>query len=309
MNRILGIASAMLLILFVLVPTAAAADPFEDDEHVLFNTGGDMTLAANQTVDLLIIIGGTATIEGEAMAVLVVEGTANFIGTHTDGVMAIQSHVTLDPTTTVGGDVATINSTVDRAPGASIAGTIRDVGPDLAVGQVLIGSALFLLYLAFVISAVMAGLVASAVAARQVREAGELIRREPLMTLLSGFVGIFGIVGIGVVAIVTVVGAPLGLGILVLVLPILFVVGYLVAGIWIGDQILSRISPGRTRERPYLAAILGLFIAGAIGLVPVLGGLVAFVGFGAVVLLIWRVVRGTRSGRGAAQPAIAPAAA
>jgi hypothetical protein len=48
------------------------------------------------------------------------------------------------------------------------------------------------------------------------------------------------------------------------------------------------------RERPYLAAVIGLLVLQALGLVPVLGivsALASLFGFGAVVLLAWRTLR------------------
>jgi len=49
-----------------------------------------------------------------------------------------------------------------------------------------------------------------------------------------------------------------------------------------------------SRERPYLAAVIGLLILQALSLVPVLGivsALASLFGFGAVVLLAWRTLR------------------
>ena len=62
-------------------------------------------------------------------------------------------------------------------------------------------------------------------------------------------------------------------------------------GIWFGELILAQSSPV-ARERPYLAAIVGLTIMGLVGWLPPIGGLISFVGFGAVMLLSWRVLRG-----------------
>jgi hypothetical protein len=94
-----------------------------------------------------------------------------------------------------------------------------------------------------------------------------------------------------VTAAVTIVGIPFGLGVLVLVMPALFIAGYIVTGIAIGDALVGRMSPGVTRERPYLAAFIGLAAVGVVSIVPPIGGLVSFVGFGAVILLMWRVAR------------------
>ncbi len=218
--------------------------------------------------------------------------------------------MTLDGTSVVNGDVRTLDSTVERASGAVVNGTVRDLGPELANAALLVGLIGFLAYLAFAITGIFAGLALAALASRQVREAGALISHEPVTTIVAGFVGLIAIVIVGVLAIVTVVGAPLGLGLLVLVLPLLFVVGYLVIGIWIGDQILARTSPGVVRDRPYLAAVIGLIVMGIVGIIPVVGGLVVLVGFGAVVLLMWRVFRrDRRAGSTTSDPAAALASA
>jgi hypothetical protein len=309
MHRLAGLLGALALTFLLLVPAAAAAEPFGDDEHVIFTTGGDVTLAANEHADVLVVVDGAATIEGNVGAVLVINGTANLVGAHTTGIVAISSHVTIDAGSEVSGDIRTLSSTVDAASGSIMTGTVRDLAPDLASATVLAGPALFLVYLAFVLSAIAAGLLMAGLAARQVGAAGQLISREPLMTIASGFIGLLGIVVIGTGAIVTVFGAPFGLGLLVFVLPGLFFIGYLVAGIWVGEQILGRSSPEVMRERPYLAALVGLAVVGAISIVPGVGGIVGFVGFGAVMLLMWRVARGGRGTVGGVLPVSARATA
>jgi hypothetical protein len=310
MNRVLAILSATFLALLILVPVAAAADPWDiDDEHVVLSTGGDITLAAGQHADVLVVVDGTATIEGDAGSVLVINGTANFIGSETAAVVAIRSHVTLDAGSTVDGDVVTFDSVVDTAAGASIRGEVTDLAKDLGGAAVLVASALALVYLAFVVSAVVAAVVLAGLAGKQVREAGALIGKEPVTTFVAGFAGLVGFVLVSVLAMVTIVGVPLGLGILVLVLPVLLVAGYLVAGIWIGDMILARTSPGVARERPYLAAVLGVPVMGLIGIIPVLGAIPVIVGFGAVVMTMWRALRRpVTTERAAATSAVASSA-
>jgi hypothetical protein len=98
------------------------------------------------------------------------------------------------------------------------------------------------------------------------------------------------LITVAVLAIVTVVGIPFGLGLLALVLPGLFLVGYIVSGIWVGEWILGR-TGAPASERPFKAAIIGLVVVGLVGFIPVVGGVIAFIGFGAVMLLAWRVLR------------------
>jgi hypothetical protein len=306
MNRLVALVSALLLGLFVIVPVAAAASPTHRDNFVV-TSGGDVTLAPGEQTDLLVVIDGTATIQGEAKAVVVVNGTANFVGSHTGAVYAVQSTVSLDPTSVVAGDIRQVNSTVTGATATSVTGSIRDFAPDIAGASIFVGPALFLLYIGFAISGIAAGLALAGLAGRQVRQAEALISGEPIMAVVAAFAGLIGIIVAGTIALVTIVGIPLGLGILVLVLPMLFLVGYLVAGIWVGDLILSRMSPNVPRERPYLAAVIGLLALGVLSIIPLVGGIISFVGFGAVVLLMWRVIRRERGAVStAAQPETAP---
>jgi hypothetical protein len=309
MNRIAAFVGAMALMLLVLVPGAAAAEPWDSDEHFIFTTGGDIALTDAEHADVLVVVDGTATIEGDARSVIVINGTANFVGSNTTEVIAISSHVTLDATSVVSGDIRTISSTVDAMSGSVVNGSVRDLGPDLVGGLLVLGSALFFAYLAFVLSTIVAGVFLAGLAARQVREAGALISKEPLMSIAAAFLGIVGIAVMGALAIVTVFGALFGLGLLVFVLPALLFVGYLVAGIWVGEQIVGRTASGVARERPYLAALVGLAVVGAVGLVPGVGGIVSFIGFGAVVLLMWRILRPTTRASAAPGAMGAPSAA
>jgi hypothetical protein len=309
MTRITGFLSALILGLLLLVPIAAAAEPWDGDEHTVVTTGVDMTLPADQHVDVFVVYDGHAVIEGDAKAIFVVQGTAELVGGRSESIVAIRSEVILDGTSVVTGDIRTMSSTVTNAPGSTIGGAVRELSGDLAVNWGALGSALFLVYLAFAVSVIAFGVVLAGLASRQVREAGALIVREPLQTVGAAFLGLIGLIVAGVVAIVTVVGIPFGIALLVLVMPALLLVGHLVAGITIGDWIVTRMTPGRVRERPYLAAVIGLAIVGIVSIVPVIGGLFAFVGFGAVILLMWRVARGGRraaSDRTGPEPSLAP---
>lgn len=307
MNRLLGIASALVLFLLTLVPAVAAAEPWDRDEHVVFSTGGDLTFAENQHADLLVVIAGNAVIEGDAKAVFVIDGTVTFVDARTNGIVAIRSTVNLDQASHVAGDVHAMDATIN-APATAIGGTIDDFGAAFAGAWALGDLANFVIYLAFVVAAAGAGLALAGLASRQVRQAEELISHEPLRTIAASFAGLVGIALLGALAIVTVVGVPLGFGILLLFLPAALVAGYLVAGIWIGDQVLSRLSPGVERDRPYGAAIVGLFTLGVISIVPVLGGLISLVGFGAVMLMMWRTLRRHEPSGGIVNAAAVPAA-
>ncbi len=297
MQRIFGIASAMLFAFLLLVPVAAASDPWRDVEHLIVSNGGDVTVPAGQHVDLLVVIDGTGTIAGDVDGVIVVNGGTTFTGGQAASVVAVNSAVTLDSGSSVSGDIRTFESTLTQADGATIGGQVIDgtVSADWTAIAAATAAIAFLALLGFVIVGLAAGLATAAIASTQVRAAGALISREPAMTVVAALMGLFGITLLSVLAMITVIGIPLGLTVLIVVLPAIAFAGWLVMAVWLGDRILERLTPQVTRERPYLAAVIGVLVLGAVSIVPFVGGLVGFVGFGAVVLSLWRTFRGQPS--------------
>ena len=113
--------------------------------------------------------------------------------------------------------------------------------------------------------------------------------------LLAGIAGLLVVPALAVLLMISVLGAPLGLGILFGAWPLVAYLGYLVAGIWIGDWVLGRMQPGRVRERPFLASVVGLVLLQLVGLIPVVGlvsAIASLFGFGGVLLVGWRTLRG-----------------
>jgi len=79
-------------------------------------------------------------------------------------------------------------------------------------------------------------------------------------------------------AIVTILGLPSGLAVLFVVLPILWLLGYLVFGFWVGASALRLVKRNDQMARPILAAVVGILILQVIALIPVLGGLIVLLG-------------------------------
>ncbi len=294
MRRIVAIAAAMLIVMLFVVPVALAADAMPHSGRVLISTQGDITIPANEQADLVMVVNGTATIAGEVNSIVVVNGTANLTGARTETVVAVNSPVNLGDGTVVLGDVMTVDSVVHQTGDAEVVGEVKDMQASfIALGAVL-APALILLWIGFGVAVIAAGLLLAGIAGRQVRAAEALISHEPVLTFATGIVGMVLIPLAAFVLIATLIGAALGVGILIALWPLVAFVGYLVAGIWIGDWVLQQRRPVVVRERPYLASVIGLLILQALGLVPVLGivsSLVSLFGFGAVVLLAWRTLR------------------
>lgn len=301
MQRLSTVVASLVVLLLLLVPAALAADPQQNTDRVLISIQGDVTVPTGEQVDVVVVIGGTATIHGDATSVVAIDGRAVFADGTTQEVVAIGSPVEVGPGAVITGDVNTLEpATVTVAAGATVVGSIRDLAPSLVGIGAVLAPAILLLFIGFVLVTIVAGLALAALGARQVRAAEALISHEPGMVLVAGLVGIVLPIVLVAALVVTVVGAPLGIGILVTVWPLTAYVGYLVAGIWIGDWILGRTSTATVRERPYAAAVIGLVVLQILAIVPPISAIASLFGYGAVLLLAWRVVRdGTPAGTAA----------
>jgi hypothetical protein len=93
----------------------------------------------------------------------------------------------------------------------------------------------------------------------------------------------------------TVIGLPLGFAILLVLLPIMWILGYVVAGTRLGFFIDELRGARTDLEHPYLTSVIGVAILQLIGLVPWVGGFVVLLaglfGAGAIVVHAWRRVR------------------
>ncbi|HET8786768.1 MAG TPA: hypothetical protein VFM38_14100 [Candidatus Limnocylindrales bacterium] len=307
MKRMLGVLGALILVFALIVPVVAAADPHAaEGGRVLVSTDGPIDVPAGEHVDALLVVNGSATIEGEVESIVAIESTLMLSGAKADTIVAVRTPVTLGAGTVVSGDVVRFDSQVHQVGDAEVGGSIRDFAVDLVALGFVVGPIALLLYVGFALAAIAGGLLLAALAARQVRAAEALISREPGQTVVAALAGIFLPILLIVALFVTVIGAPLAVALLVGVWPLVAVAGYLVAGIWIGDWILRRTSPGVERERPYLAAVIGIAILEVVGLWPFLSMIASLFGYGAVVLLAWRTFRG---GHGSRRLAVTPAPA
>ncbi len=311
MNRVVAAGAALLLAFLLasaLSPSVRAADPtLSHTGRVLISTGGGITVPAGEQADVVVVVNGTATINGQVNTIVVIDGAANLAGARTESIFAVRSPVTLGAGTVVLGDVMRVDSQVLRVGDAQVHGSIRDLAVDAAGIGLLLAPAIILLFLGFALAAIAAGLLLVALASRQVRKAEALISHRPIATLAAGLGGVVLPLFVVILLMVTVVGAPLGFGILFGLWPLTGFVGYLVAGIWIGDWVLRRMSPAVERDRPYLAAVIGLLLMDLLGIVPPLAGIASLFGFGAVILLAWQTIRPHQVGAPSVQrPASAP---
>jgi hypothetical protein len=154
------------------------------------------------------------------------------------------------------------------------------------------------------VAAWVAGFGFAAVAGRQLEEAAASLTARPGQTILAAFIVAIGLPVLAVIAMVTVIGLPLGLGMLTFLLPALAFLGYIVAGAWLGRLVLGR--AGRATHHPYLEVFLGLLILQVVVFVPFLGlgalVLLSLWGTGGLAYLAWRAVRSQPAARAEAPP-------
>ena len=263
MRRLILVLAAACLALGMLAPAVLAADPtLDQSSRVLMAFNGDVTVAPTDTADAVIVTHGTATIRGDVRSLVVIDGQAILEGARLESVFVAGGSLAIDATTVVSGDVRTLDTTVSADPAATIGGSMASLDQDLIAA----GAALLPFLLGLVLVTIVAGLALAALGARQVRTAEALISREPGQTLLVGLAGLVIVPVIAILAMITIIGAPLGLAILLVAWPAAAYAGYLVAGIWIGEWLIDRDSPKR-RERPYLAAVVGLITLQVLSLI------------------------------------------
>jgi hypothetical protein len=292
MNRIIGMVGALVVALLLMVPVALAADPGTRNDHMLVSVGGNLTLAPDESAGTLLVVRGSATVEGRVENLVVVDAQVTTRGATIGNAVLVSGTLDLGSGSVVAHDVQTIGGTVNQAADAQVVGKVGSLESDwLGVGAAF--TALWaVFYFGFILAAIAFALLAAGLGARQVRAAGDLISNEPGLAIVSAIVGLVVIPTLAVLAVITVVGAPFGLAIMLGVFPILVFTGYIVTAIWIGDRIIERTSSWPVRERPYLAAVIGIAILSVVGIIPFVGALIGLIGFGAVILLIWRTLAG-----------------
>ncbi len=289
-------------------PRAEAPSPGETSEpatapgrgEVLVRVRGDAYVPEGERVGLVVVVDGEARIEGTVGALAVFRGDAILEGARVGDMLVYEGHATLGPQTVIGGDLHVVDAQIEAADDAVVMGdVVRDSPPWELPGLTLFGT---LFGLGVAIAFILAGVLAAAIAPHGVRRVGHALTHEIGKTLLAALVVWIAIPLLAGGAMVTVVAAPLGMAILGIALPALAFVGYLVAGIRVGDAFLST-TRRRQEVRPIGAAAAGLAILLGLSLVPILGSIVnllaVLLGGAALGLTVWRLARNS------AQPAAA----
>ena len=248
MKRMIVFLAAVALALGLAAPAVLAAQPtFDHTGTVLMAFNGDVTVPAGDVADAVFVTGGTATIHGTVESVVVIDGTAVLEGAAVQSVVVTGGSVSVDAASTVSGDVRTLGATATIDPAATIGGTVSSLETDLIAAGAVLAPAIVLFMLGLALVTIVAGLALAALAAqpgplgRGPDAATEPIQtfarrpRRPGRSSRSSRSSRWS----------PSIGAPLGLAIMFVVWPAAAFAGYLVAGIWIGEWLLGRMSARR----------------------------------------------------------------
>jgi len=282
-------------LLAFLVPGAVAAQGASDDDNFMMRVEGGATIAADERIGTLFVVNGDAVVDGTVDdTLLVVNGDATVRGRVTSDVIVISGTLTLGQGSTVG-DVSMFRSELTREQGATITGDLTESSslPDVGWAANVVS---FLFWIGSTLLVLVAGLAFAAFGGRQLGETSRLLTDRSLASVLTMLAVWIGVPILTVVAFVTVIGIPLSIAISLFVLPLLWLLGYIVASTRLGAAILRVFNRGPLPERPYLAVTVGVLTFQTLGFVPILGGLLlilaAFVGSGALVYRIYLSMRG-----------------
>ena len=268
----------------------------------------DVTIAAGETRDNVVVVGGDVVVHGTVDNVVVVVGGDVTVGA--DGRVGVGAGGSSDDAAIVcvfgnatimpGGQVAGRTVNVGGATSSSIGAVVADpIMRPWDWGSIAgwLGSTVFI---------VIVALIATAVAPRQVAFVSERARRHALSSLGWGALGLIVIVPIiTILLIITIIGilalVPWWIAIVVLLL-----FGYVSVGAMIGRFLIGR--GDDRRGRVMLAAAIGVIILAVVRWIPIVGAIVVFiallVGFGATFTGLWESRRRNRARKRelAAQP-------
>lgn len=259
-------------------------------EDVLVRIGGDAVVAPGERVGAVLVVDGTAVLDGDVEVAVVADGTLRVRGGRVGQLFVAGGTVHLEPGGTVTGDIRLIDADLTQEDGAQVLGTVhRGIPSWVGGGLVLVG---LLLGMGWILAVILSGVALAAFAGSSVRHVGRRIVDETWDTLVATLVFWVGVPVLAVLVMFTIVGLPLGLAVLLFVLPVVSFAGYLIAGIRLGDALVEWRRGSAEAFHPYLAALIGISALMLISILPIIGETVSaaatLLGSGALVLHLWR---------------------
>ena len=231
---------------------------------------GRLVVTADETVDAAVIFNGPALVEGTVRdALVVLNGDAEVIGTVRQDVVVLNGDLVVRSGAEVGGDLVT-QSSPQVEEGATVRGEQKSVTTEFNIDEVGFGGRV-VWWIGYSVSVLILGLLLLAFAPQLFQAVRETVRAR-LGASIGWGVGLFFLLPIGsVLLLVTVVGIPLGLSLL-LALAFIYTLGYVVATVAVGNLIM------RTSSSRWVVFLVGWIALRLLALIPVVGGLLWFLG-------------------------------
>jgi hypothetical protein len=253
---------ALLLFCWVLPASAYAASTKERIVIV-----GDVLVDRGQTTKDVVVADGDVTVRGTVDgSVVVADGDATIRGRVTGDVVTFAGTAILGRRAQVEGDLAYGDKKPQVAPGAQVGGKVkRFKAEDFGGGAIALTIGF---WIAVTVSVLVLGLILLALFPRAADAVARTAKARPGRSALVGLVTFFLIPIIGFIALITVVGIPLGAGLLLALLPI-YGLAYTASAFVVGRMVSKQ-------GARILAFVVGLVILRLLALVPFLGGLVWF---------------------------------
>ena len=291
-----AIAIALFLLVAVVPAGTAVAADGGAEERIVVN--GPVRVAKGDTAGDVVVFDGPVTVSGTVRGdLVVVSGRVTIRGRVTGDVFTVADRARLTSGARVGGDLGYVAERPVVARGARVGGDVKRLDPE-KIGAPLGAGVALGLWLAVTVSTLVLGLLLLWLGPRAADAAHEAARTRVGGSIGWGLLLFFGIPILAVLALVTIVGIPLGVGLLLALMP-LYAVAYTSSAWLLGRRLIA---PPRSRVVSFLA---GLAIFRLLALIPFVSGLVWFVAtvFGLGALIV--AARRARSG-GLPAPAGAP---
>ena len=201
------------------MPLNVAAQDAGEDDDLLLRVNGNLDLPSGQSTNSLVVINGDTAVGGTVDDfLLVIKGTGSINGRVAGDIVVINGTLRLDPGANVD-DVTLVRSDLVRDPAAVVNGDINERS-GYSWGW---GSAIFSLifWFATTIVVLVAGLLFSALGARQLLGAGRLETERVGESIAATLIVWIGLPILAVLAFITLIGIPLSLAIVIALLPAL----------------------------------------------------------------------------------------
>jgi hypothetical protein len=245
---------------------ASAAGAQSDGGDAVVVIRGDVDVPRGEVVDGVFVVSGDVRIAGRSTGdVVVLAGDATVSGQIEGDLLVASGQARLLPRARVGGDVRYGDERPIVAGQAIVGGEVtKESWNDWSGFLPFLG---ILFWLAIGVSAALLGALLLLIAPRAADALEQRSRERVGPVIAIGFAIAICLPVAAVIAAVTLVGLPLGIGILLALLP-LWAIAYVCAAWALGRRLVK---PPRGRIVAFLA---GLGILRALALVPILGGLV-----------------------------------